>query len=283
MKARVGRTRVVLAATRFGHPRLMAFERLRRRNPAVRALVAPARWWLRRGSLRVGAGPAAGLRLSLEHIPVAHAHAGLMASGWLEHEVQEAMRRHLGPGGVVYDVGANVGFFSLLAARLVGAEGRVYAFDPVPQNAAAVRANAALNGFANVAALELAAGAAAAREPLLVVEDLSWSHLASRGDHPQAERTVEVEVAALDDLVAAGELEPPTFVKIDVEGSEVEVLRGMRETLARHRPVVVCELHATNAAVADALDELGYEARSLEGPEPVRAAPPNVHVIAQPR
>jgi FkbM family methyltransferase len=281
--ARVGRSRFVRATAALGHPRLMALDRLRRRNPAVRALAAPLRWWLRRGSIGVAGGPAAGLRLSLEHLPLAHAHVGLLSSGWLEAEVQAAMRRHLGSGGVMYDIGANVGFFTLLGARIAGPGGRVYAIEPVPENAAAVRANATLNGFDNVVVVERAAGASSGREGLLVVEDLSWSHLASRGDHPQTERVLEVDVVALDELVASGELAPPSFVKIDVEGSEVDVLAGMRETLARHRPVVVCELHGTNAALADAMDELGYELASLEGPQPLREAPPDVHTIAVPR
>ncbi|HYH59406.1 MAG TPA: FkbM family methyltransferase [Thermoleophilaceae bacterium] len=255
----------------------------RRRNPLAGAFAAPARAWLRRGAVRVPAGAAAGLRLSLEHLPVTHAHAAGIASGWVEHEVQEAMRRHLAGGGVVYDVGANIGFFALLAARLVGPAGHVYAVEPVAENADAVRANAELNDFENVTVVERAAGATTGREPLLVVADASWSHLAARGSHPQTARTVEVEVVALDELVAAGEIAPPTFVKIDVEGSEADVLNGMRESLRQHRPIIVCELHDTNAEVADALEELGYEVTSLEGPQPLREAPPDVHVIARPR
>lgn len=278
-----GRTRFVRVATRIAHPRLMELEQRRRRNPVVRALAAPTRTWLRRGALHVSDGPGAGLRVSLAHLPLAHAHAGSIARGWLEIEVQEALRRHVGPGAVVYDIGANIGFFSLLAARLAGPKGRVYAFEPVGANAAAVRANAALNALHNIEVIQLAAGAAGGRQPLLEVEDLSWSHLASRGMHPKTERVVEVEVAALDDLVAAGRIPPPTFVKIDVEGSEVDVLSGLRLTLTRERPLVVCELHGTNTAFVDAVDELGYEVQNLEGPQPVREAAPNVHALAIPR
>ena len=71
---------------------------------------------LERGILRVPQGRGQGLILDMSYIPISHAHAGALASGSLESSVQEALVRHLGPGDVVYDVGANLGFFSLVAA-----------------------------------------------------------------------------------------------------------------------------------------------------------------------
>ena len=173
-RRRIGRTRFLRRVSRLGHERLLAFERVRRRNPLVRGLVAPLRWWYRRGSVRVNAGLADGLRLPAAHIPVSHAHAGLLMSGLLELPVQEAMRRLLGPGDVFYDVGANVGFFALAGARQVGPAGAVYAFEPVAENAAAIRAATELNGLAQVEVIEQAAGRAAGSDRLLLVEDLSW-------------------------------------------------------------------------------------------------------------
>src|SRR6266540_171834 len=206
---RVGRTRFVRAASRLGHERLLRLERLRRRNPLVRAAATPLRWWLRRGSMRVGGGPAEGLRLSMGHLPLAHAHTGLLARGWLEVSVQEALRRLLAEGDVFYDLGANVGFFALLGARFVGPAGRVYAFEPVPESAEAARTNAELNGLLNVTVVQKAVGAAAGRDRLLLVEDLSWSHLENLGSHPRAQGALDVEVIAIEDLVREGTIEPP--------------------------------------------------------------------------
>ena len=282
-RRQIGRTRFLRRVSPLGHERLLAFERLRRRNPLVRGLVAPVRWWYRRGSLRVNAGLGAGLRLPTAYIPVSHAHAGLLTSGMLELPVQEAMRRLLGPGDVLYDVGANIGFFALAGARRVGPAGAVYAFEPVPENAAAIRAGAELNGLAHLEVVENAAGRAAGRDRLLLVEDLSWSHLESRGWHPRTTDTLEIEVVAIDDLVAAGRIRPPQLVKIDVEGAEVDVLAGMRKTIEEHRPVIVCELHDTGAAFVEAMNELGYATSNLEGKEPVLDAPPDVHALATPR
>jgi FkbM family methyltransferase len=279
---RVGRTRFLRLVTRLGHERLLRLERLRRSNPLVRVLFAPLRWWVRRGSARVGGGPAEGLRLSMRHLPVAHAHCGLLLRGWLEVSVQEAMRRLLAEGDVFYDVGANVGFFALLGTRFVGPRGRVYAFEPVPENAEAIRANAELNALDNVTVVEKAIGAAAGRDRLLLVEDLSWSHLESLGWHPRTESAVEVDVVAIDDLVRDGAIEPPALVKIDVEGSEVAVLEGMRETIERHRPAIVCELHDTGQVFVEALGGLGYVTSNLEGKGPLHEAPPSVHALALP-
>jgi hypothetical protein len=68
-----------------------------------------------------------------------------------------------------------------------------------------------------------------------------------------------------------------------VEGSEIDVIQGMRETLARHRPTLICELHETNEAFLAAMDEAGYRAVNLESPEPLGGAPMSVHALAEPR
>jgi FkbM family methyltransferase len=282
-RTQIGRTRVLRLATRLGHERLLSIERLRRRNPLVRALLAPGRWWMRRGSVGVFGGLGDGLRLSMRHIPVSHAHAGAFPRGLLEVSVQEAMRRLLGPGDVFYDVGANVGFFALVGARQVGPEGAAYAFEPVPENIAAIRESAALNGLANLEVIESAVGRAAGHDRLLLVEDLSWSHLESLGPHPRTRATVEIEVVAIDDLVASGRIRPPNLVKIDVEGAEIDVLEGMRKTISEHQPAIVCELHGTAARFVETMDALGYATANLEGKQSLLEAPPSVHALATPR
>ena len=279
---RVGRTRFLRLVSRLGQERLMRLEARRRKNPALRAVAAPLRWWVRRGSMRVTAGAGEHLRLSMAHLPLAHAHAGALPRGWLEVSVQEAFRRLLGPGDVLYDVGANIGFFSLVGARLVEPGGRVYAFDPVPENAEAVRVNAALNGIGNVTVLERAAGAARGRDRLLRVEDLSWSQLESQGWHPKTVDAVEVEVVPIDELVASGEVQPPTLVKIDVEGAELDVVRGMAQTIERHRPAIVCELHDTAAGFVELMESHGYSVENLEGKGPVAETPRTAHALALP-
>ena len=280
---RVGRTRFLRLVARLGHERLLSIERVRRRNPVVRGLLAPARWWMRRGSVRVIGGLGDGLRLSMAHIPVSHAHAGLLPSGLLEVSVQEAMKRLLGEGEVLYDVGANIGFFALAGARQVGPAGAVYAFEPVPDNATAIRESAELNGLANLEVVEKAAGRALGRDRMLLVEDLSWSHLESQGWHPRTRDTLEIEIVAIDELVAEGHLRPPDLVKIDVEGAEIDVLEGMRRTIEEYRPAIVCELHDTAAAFIETMEGMGYTASNLEAKQSLLEAPLSVHALALPR
>lgn len=262
---------------------LVAADRVAHGGGPGAVALSPARRWLEAGTLRVPAGAGEGLRLSLAHLPVVNRHAGLLARGIAELPVQEAFRRLIAPGDVIYDVGASIGFFSVLAARLTGPGGRVVALEPAPGPAEAIHVNAALNDLGNVTVLQAAAGAGAGRERLWVVADQTSSHLASRGEHPLAEEAVEVEVVALDEVVGRGEIPPPTLVKLDVEGSELDALHGMRSILDEHRPKLVCELHGTGEAFADLMDEIGYSASSLDGPEPIREAGENAHVLALPR
>jgi FkbM family methyltransferase len=251
MLGRLGlnRSMLVRRLIRLGHPRLRELRaEAMGGHGRARALHAGVRW-LETGVLRVPQGHAGGLAFDMRYLPIAHAHIGSIAGGNLESAVREAMIRHLGRGGVFYDIGANLGFFSLLGAHIAGLdEGRVYAFEAAPDNAEAIRVNAALNAIANVEVLAVAVADQAGRGRLQVVDDQSWSKLVDYGEHPFTERVIEVELVAIDDLVASGRVPAPDVVKIDVEGAELAVLNGMRDTIARHRPAIICELHDTHAS-----------------------------------
>lgn len=261
---RSDRTLVALAATRV--------------PPRLRPRFAPL---LRRGDLAVLHGLAEGLRFPVVAVPPGHPHTRLLLLGDLEAPVQEALRRSVTPGSVVYDIGANIGFFSALAGRLTGPTGRVVGFEPVPRIADLARAAIARNGLAGHVEIRTQAVAATPSTAALhVVGEASWSHLASRGRHPDTVATIDVEVVALDALLQDG-APPPDVVKLDVEGAEVEALRGATALLRDHRPVLVVELHDTNDEVADLLEDAGYRLENLDGPEPVRQAGA-VRLLARP-
>jgi len=233
--------------------------------------------WLQAGTARVAGGAARGIRLDAAHLPREHIHAHHILRGMLEVPGQEALRRKLGPGATFFDVGANIGFFTLFGARLVGPAGRVLAFEPVPANAAAIRAHAAANGFRWVEVREQAVGERSERTTLSVPSDASWAFLEHRDPGRKVAERLAVEAVALDDL---RDLPRPDVVKIDTEGAEADVLRGMRGLVERHRPVILAEMHANNAEFADLAESLGYRVENLESTVPMRVAHDNVHVLA---
>lgn len=280
----IDRSLIVRRLVRLGHPRLRELRASamtadtpsgRMLRPMVRALES--------GVLRIPQGHAGGLAMDLSYLPISHAHLGSIAFGNLESEVQEAMIRHLGRGGVFYDIGANLGFFALLGAHLAGLqEGHVYAFEAAPENAAAIARNVQLNALPNVTVIAKAVSDHTGRGRLQVVDDQSWSKLEEYGPHPFTEEVIEVELVAIDDLLAAGELRPPTVVKIDVEGAELAVLQGMRATIAQHQPAIICELHDTHQEFLTLIGELGYRAINLSGATPLQEAGPSAHALALP-
>jgi FkbM family methyltransferase len=280
----IDRSMIIRRLVRLGHPRLreLRASAMTGTSPSSRVLRQLVRA-LETGVLRVPQGHAGGLALDLSYLPISHAHLGSIAFGNLESEVQEAMIRHLARGGVFYDIGANLGFFALLGAHLVGLEeGRVYAFEAAPENAAAIIRNAELNALPNVTVIAKAVSAHSGWGRLQVVDDQSWSKLEEYGSHPYTEEMIDVELVAIDDLVAGGEVRPPTVVKIDVEGAELAVLEGMRSTIAAYQPAIICELHDTHLEFLAMVRELGYRAINLSGAVPVEQAGPSAHALALP-
>lgn len=183
----------------------------------------------------VRAGPAAGLRFA------APGDSSAFLSGQYELPVQEALHRIVRPGDTVFDVGANVGFFTLLAARLAGPTGQVLAFEPVPGNVSTIRRNLRLNQNTNVEICQAAVGERNGHAELVLADHSGGAALASVPKPPDARGSIQVKKVTLDEVIASRKFPPPNVVKIDVEGAELQVLQGMTNTLNDLRPVVLLE------------------------------------------
>ncbi|MFL5578374.1 MAG: FkbM family methyltransferase [Gemmatimonadaceae bacterium] len=140
------------------------------------------------------------------------------------------VRRAVRAGDVVLDVGANIGYFSLLLARQVGEAGCVYALEPDPTNFALLERNIAENGYRNVTAMRLAAWSVSGPLRLFRSEENRGDHRTYQSD--AGRKSVDVDAVSVDEYVGA-QLPAVDFVKIDVQGAEYEAILGMRELLAR--------------------------------------------------
>jgi len=188
-------------------------------------------------------------------------HLGCLI-GTTEVHLLRAIRRYVGEGDTVYDIGANIGYISLSLAKRVGPKGRVLAFEPLPGNAKLLRQAIAANRLANVEVFEAAASDKRGEAVLRVADNPSMASLVwHRGDPVAAQHIVKT--VAIDELVQSGQIAPPKFVKIDVEGAEGQVLLGMLHTIATARPVIFVECSdAGRETVWRLLSELHYRCQS---------------------
>jgi FkbM family methyltransferase len=202
--------------------------------------------------------------------------------GSADLDVQNALQTVVHTNDVVYDIGANVGFFTAIAARLVGPIGNVVAFEPLKENFNLLRHNAHLNGFTNVTANNFALADRDGTAEFLLSKDATFGGLAdSAGKIENQAGKTEVKVFRLDSVVQRGSLPLPRIVKIDVEGAEAAVLDGAAETIQKARPILIIELHGTNAAIAERLNTLGYFP-AVAGGKSIFGSHWNAQVIAFP-
>jgi FkbM family methyltransferase len=175
-------------------------------------------------------------------------------AGIYEADKQQLLQRLLRPGDCVFDVGANTGFFTLLASELVGPTGQVVAFEPLPRNLAYLQRHLRMNRANNVRLCAAAVADEAGNAMFTVAGNPSMGGLSAAG-------TLAVPVVTLDDFIRDDGVKPPRVVKIDVEGAEAAVLRGATKLLARHRPTVLLAGHGTaqQEQCAALLAGLGYE------------------------
>lgn len=180
----------------------------------------------------VRSGPGEGLRLLVDPRTEKFYWTGLH-----ERAVQDALTAELKAGMTVWDVGAHIGFFSLLASRLVGPSGRVLAFEPLESNRARLRVALELNGAANVAVHDCALADSPGERVLYAHgATLMWTLVPERGERDG----LTIRCSTLDEIAASSP--PPNLVKIDAEGAEVDVLRGGLGLVQAHRPKLLFEL-----------------------------------------
>jgi FkbM family methyltransferase len=202
---------------------------------------------------------------------------------WIGHyelAVQEALCRELRAGDTVFDVGAHAGFFSLLAARRVGKNGRCIAFEPSPENCASIAEQIALNPSCHCSIAPEAISDLNGTAPFSI--PASGSSVAHLGAPATGEHDSRVKTITLD--AACDRFGKPDLIKMDIEGGETRALAAASKMLLEHRPIWLMELHGPECEreVKSILQQARYDFFNLQGVAltPTQTLPG--HFIARP-
>lgn len=175
----------------------------------------------------------------------------------LEPETLRYLDNNAREGDIVVDIGAMVGYFTVFLSDLVGEKGKIISFEPDPYMNKILRANVRLNHLKNVEVLQYAADDKNGQARFFVNHPGRSSLIPLRG----VREIIDIPTMKIDEL----NLEQLDWVKIDTEGTEAAVLRGMRDTLERCNPKIIVEFIPDNAPVDDLLTELeGWEVKGLD-------------------
>jgi FkbM family methyltransferase len=195
--------------------------------------------------------------------------------GYYEVEKQRRFAATVRAGDVVFDIGANAGFYTLIAAVRSTVKGQVVAFEPLPENARHLQHHVRLNGLTNVRVIEAAVSDFAGRAQFAVDEKNAEGRLSTDGK-------LSVRVVSLDRLYADGEVPCPDLIKIDVEGGELAVLQGARHLLTRYQPRIFLATHGTvvHRECCELLRSIGYQVDPLSSDAAVETTDELVAVSA---
>jgi len=189
--------------------------------------------------------------------------------GTYEIDLQEAASTLIKKGDVVYDVGANIGYMSMLFARYAGMEGKIFAFEAFPQNVERMKKNITINNLENQIIVLNYAVVDSNKEVSFLVgpshETGKAEGSVGRKETAYRDRII-IQGISLDDFVFSLDNPLPDVVKMDIEGGEVMALPGMKRVLQEGRPLVFLELHGPEAATQAKriLQTVHYDIHSLE-------------------
>ncbi len=210
------------------------------------------KWLLSPLMLRIRSGPLEGRKWK--------ASSGIrFVKGTYEPKNVEAIQKTVRENDVAYDVGAHVGYFTVLMGDIVGSEGKVIAFEPRGLNLGYLQKHVAVNNCENIKIISKALGDHSGHAMLETRTGSGTGYVSDTGDE-------EIEITSIDELVDSGALPPPTFLKIDVEGGEMAVLRGARKVIDRQRPRMILATHgdAIDAECRALLREWNYDMQDID-------------------
>ncbi len=156
----------------------------------------------------------------------------LIVSGkWEEYET-ELFKKHIKPGDTVVDIGAHIGYYTLIAARLVGNNGKVYAFEPDPKNFQILEKNVAQNGYHNVVLVNKAVADKSGNAQLFLNSENSGDHRIFESDHGR--KSIAITTTTLDDFFKNQD-KKVDLIKMDIQGAEARAFQGSTRTLAKNK------------------------------------------------
>ena len=161
---------------------------------------------------------------------------GKFVQGDQETYKTEAFIKNYAAGDIFFDIGAHFGYYSAIAAVLNNGSGQIFAFEPRPMNANFFRKHIKINDFRNVTLIEAAVGESDRDVRFDTGHGSATGYVSSEGD-------LKVKQVSIDRMVRDGTLPPPGFIKIDVEGGEIEVLKGSKEVISNSRPKMIIATH----------------------------------------
>jgi FkbM family methyltransferase len=179
--------------------------------------------------------------------------------GSYEFEKQRLLTKVVKQSTVFFDIGAHVGFYTLLGSCLVKDSGIVFAFEPFPRNIEYLEKHLMANGIQNVRLFKAAVSDHTGVATFQEGPSSSMGQISERGKHA-------IKLASLDDLFFKGAVPLPDYLKIDVEGAEFSVLSGARQILTRGHPVIFLATHGNEAHLKclSLLNSLGYTCHPIE-------------------
>lgn len=181
--------------------------------------------------------------------------------GSYEHEKQNIFFSLISPGFVVFDVGAHVGFYSLLAAKAAGKTGRIYSFEPSPRNQTYLKRHTELNGLGDrIKVFDVAVSDREGSASFSAGPSSFTGGLSENGDFA-------VRTTSLDSLFEKKEILSPSLIKMDVEGAEYLALQGMEKILKEFHPIILLATHGEEIKkkCLEFLSGIGYSAEALSG------------------
>jgi FkbM family methyltransferase len=164
------------------------------------------------------------------------------------------------PGMVAFDIGAHVGYYTLLSSALVGNSGSVVAFEPLPENIEYLKRHVALNQLENVQIIEAAVTDRDRKMTFNIAPSRSMGYLSEGGN-------LEVEAISLDQFLTRDDVPTPQVLKIDVEGAELSVLQGAQNLITTCRPLIFLATHGDeiHRQCLERLQFWGYSLEPLDG------------------
>jgi len=194
--------------------------------------------------------------------------SGALALGFYEKMEAEFIKTKIKPGLVVIDIGANVGFYTVILARLVGPKGQVISFEPEPENFSFLEKTIKINDFKNVLAYQLAVTDKSGTGKLFLSADNKGDHRLYDPGNFKSQSRIDIPLTTLDDFLTEKDFNRVDLVKMDIQGAEGLVLKGMKNTLRKNKniklflefwPLGLLKSGANPRLLLKELEELGFK------------------------